>query len=105
LSTPAAMGLALALLLACSGLGAQVRSPQAPELAQSLGCFACHALHGRGGRLAVPLDGIGARLTPEELRTAIAFPRRLHPRAKMPSYAYLPPVEQEVLAHFLESQK
>jgi mono/diheme cytochrome c family protein len=74
-------------------------------LAKRLGCFACHALKGQGGDRAAPLDGIGARLTFQELRTAITFPRRLHHRAKMPSYAYLPSLEQEAVVKFLETLK
>ena len=102
---PAAMGLALALLLACPGSRAQVQGPQGAELAGRLGCLACHALHGPGGKLAAPLDGVGARLTPRELALAIAYPRQRHPGAKMPSYAYLPPMEQAALVEFLQTLK
>jgi mono/diheme cytochrome c family protein len=70
-----------------------------------LGCLACHALQGQGGKLAAPLDGVGARLTPRELGIAIAYPRQRHPRAKMPSYAYLPLLEQEAVVKFLETLK
>ena len=102
MSIPAAMGLALAFLLACPGSRAQA---QGAELSGRLGCLACHALQGQGGKLAAPLDGVGARLTPRELGIAIAYPRQRHPRAKMPSYAYLPPMEQAVLVKFLETFK
>jgi hypothetical protein len=98
-------GVALAFLLACTWSWAQAPGPQGAELAGRLGCFACHALTGQGGKIAAPLDGVGARLTPRELGLAIAFPRRLHPGAKMPSYAYLPSAEQEALVHFLQTLK
>jgi mono/diheme cytochrome c family protein len=99
----AAVGLALALLLACLGSRAQAQEPQGEELAGRLGCLACHALTRQGGKVAAPLDGVGARLTPRELGVAIAYPHQRHPRAKMPSYAYLPPLEQAALVKFLES--
>ena len=102
---PVTMGLALAFLLACPLSGAQTQGPQGAELAGRLGCLACHALNGHGGTLAASLDGVGARLTPRELAIAIAYPRQRHPRAKMPSYAYLPPVEQAALVNFLETLK
>ena len=102
---PATMGLALAFLLACPGSGAQAQGPQGAELAGRLGCLACHSLNGQGGKLAAPLDGVGARLTPPELGVAIAYPRQRHPRAKMPSYAYLPRLEQEAVVKFLETLK
>ena len=99
------MGLALAFLLACPGSRAQVQGPQGAELAGRLGCLACHALKGPGGKLAASLGGVGTRLTAGELALSIAYPRQRHPRAKMPSYAYLPPMEQAVLVNFLESLK
>jgi len=105
LRMPTAMGLALAFLLACPGSRAQAQGPQGAELAGRLGCLACHALPGQGGKLAAPFDGVGARLTPRELGIAIAYPRQRHPRAKMPSYAYLPLLEQEAVVKFLETLK
>jgi mono/diheme cytochrome c family protein len=102
---PATIGVALAFLLACPGSGVQAQGPQGADLAGRLGCLACHSLQGRGGQFAAPLDGVGARLTPRELAVAVAFPRQRHPLAKMPSYAYLPPVEQAALVKYLESLK
>lgn len=99
------MGVALAFLLACPFSWVQAQGPPGAELAGRLGCFACHSLKGAEGKLAAPLDGVGARLMPRELETAITFPRQLHPRAKMPSYAYLPLMEQEALVQYLESLK
>jgi hypothetical protein len=79
------------------------REPQRLELAERLGCFACHSLSQQGGELASPLDGVGARLSAQKLRIALTYPRRLHPHAQMPSYAYLPPKEQKTLLKYLES--
>ena len=93
------------LLAACPFSRAQTQGPQGAELAGRLGCLACHAFNGPGGKLAAPLDGVGARLTAGELAIAIAYPRQRHPGAKMPSYAYLPPTEQAALVNFLESLK
>lgn len=99
------MGLALAVLLACPGSRAQAQGLQGAELAGRLGCLACHALSGSGGRLAAALDGVGARLTTGELTLSIAYPRQRYPRAQMPSYAYLPPAEQAALVEFLQTLK
>jgi hypothetical protein len=105
LRLPAAIGLALAFLLACPGSRAQAQGPQGVDLAGRLGCLACHSLKGQGGKPAAPLDGVGVRLTTPELGIAIAYPRQRHPRAKMPSYAYLPPMEQAALVEFLQTLK
>ncbi len=94
-----------ALLLTGSGSWGQIPEPQIPDLARRLGCFACHSLKGEGGNLAAPLDGIGGRLSPEKLQIALTYPRQLHPGAKMPSYAYLPQIEQEALVKYLETFK
>jgi mono/diheme cytochrome c family protein len=99
------MGLALAVLLASAGIRAQAQGPQGAEFAGRLGCLACHALNGSGGKLAAPLNGVGARITAAELAIAIAYPRQRHPGAKMPSYAYLPPAEQAALVEFLQTLK
>ncbi|MCL4502247.1 MAG: hypothetical protein M1438_10390 [Deltaproteobacteria bacterium] len=75
----------------------------APDLAQRLGCFACHAagpVH-----LAAPLDHVGSRLSRAQLQTVLSQPRQLHPGAKMPSYAYLPADERQTLADYLASLK
>lgn len=83
----------------------QAQAPTIPDLAARLGCFACHAVQGEGGNLALPLDGVGSRLSPPQLQIALTYPRQLHPGAKMPSYAYLPLQEQNILVKFMEGLK
>jgi hypothetical protein len=99
------LGGLLALLLAGSPVWSQAQAPRRLDLAERLGCFACHSLQGHGGNLAAPLDGVAARLSPQKLQIALTYPRQLHPLAKMPSYAYLPPAEQEALVNYMESLK
>ena len=93
----------LGLLLA--GAASSAQEPSAPELSGRLGCFACHSLQGRGGKLAIPLDGAGDRFTPVQLETLLTRPRQIHPGAKMPSYAYLPREERQALVDFLQGLK
>lgn len=94
--------LALSLAWAC---GPGPREPSGPELARRLECFACHALQGQGGNEASPLDGVGARLSSVELQISLTHPRRRHPGAKMPSFAYLRPEERQALLDFLAALK
>lgn len=91
----------LAVWLGTAPLFAQ--GAPAADLAQRLGCFACHAAG--PGRPAASLDGVGSRLSREQLEVALTQPRKLHPGAKMPSYAYLPAAERRVLVEFLISLK
>ena len=94
---------AVGLLTACTWAAAQ--EPWAPDLARRLGCFACHSLGGRGGKTAAPLDRVTTRLAPAQLQTILTHPRKVHPGAKMPSYAYLPAEERQALADFLQNLK
>lgn len=97
----AALGLSLAFFLnPASG-----QESGGADLAGRLGCFACHSLNSAGGGHASPLDGLGARLSPGDLQKILTYPRRVHPGAKMPSYAYLPPAELQALLDFLGSLK
>lgn len=99
-------GLAGVGLILCFSLAAAPAPDfSGPELAQRLGCWACHALHGRGGKAGAPLDGIGARLAPGDLQEVLTRPRSRHPGAKMPSYAHLRPGEMEALVEYLAGMK
>ena len=93
----------LGLSLICGPSPAPAQESAAPDLARRLGCFACHAAG--PGRPAAPLDGVGSRLTREQLQVVLTYPRRLHPGVKMPSYAYLPDRERQTLLDFLEALK
>ena len=95
----------LGLALASSCHGGPAREPTGADLTRRLGCFACHALEDRGGKIAAPLDGSGSRFSRQDLHVLLTYPRRWHPGAKMPSYAYLPAAEREALADFLQTLK
>jgi len=95
--------LGLALIAACTS--APPPEISGPDLAQRLGCFACHSVNGAGGAAASRLDGVGSRLTPAELQETLAQPRRRHPQVKMPSYAYVRPGEMQALVDFLTDKK
>jgi mono/diheme cytochrome c family protein len=100
------MGLAgLGLTLLFTLAAAPAPQISAPELAQRLGCWACHSLPGHKGPKTHPLDQVGARLSPEDLRNVLTHPRSRHPQAKMPSYAYLRPWEIQALVKYLHSLK
>ncbi len=101
----AALGVALLVLLACSWAASSAQESPGADLAGRLGCFACHSLKGQGGNGAVSLDGVATRLSTRQLRLAVTYPRQLHARAQMPSYAYLPAAEQEALVQYLETFK
>lgn len=97
----------LALLLGETGLvsGAAAAGPglQGRELYQRLSCHGCHALDGRGGEKGPALDGVGSRLTREDLQRQILTPRRRQADSRMPSFAFVRPAELQTLLDFLQS--
>ena len=93
----------LGLILACGLRAAPAQEAAAPDLARRLGCFACHG-QGRD-YTAHSLEGVGTRLSRAQLQMVLDQPRRLHPGAKMPSYAYLPATERQALEDFLATLK
>lgn len=84
------------------------RIPRGSALVAELGCRRCHAVEGAGNPRS-PLDGIGSRRSPTELRAWIiadpsvraALPRSAA-RAKQ-AYADLPESDLEALVAFLSS--
>jgi sulfur-oxidizing protein SoxX len=51
-------------------------------------CVLCHAAPGvaTAGNVGPPLDGVGARLTPAQLRLRVADITRVNPDAAMPAF-------------------
>lgn len=86
-------------------------SPATPEAAvkfgrdlyQRLACAGCHALQGRGGEVGPPLDRAGTQLSPEELKTQIVTPRQRQANSRMPSFAFVRPVELQALLDYLKT--
>lgn len=72
------MALVLALVLVTAGVpdaaliekGRQVAAGASPR------CVMCHMLEGRGNA-RVKLDGVGSRLTPEDIRAWVRTPREM----------------------------
>jgi sulfur-oxidizing protein SoxX len=52
------------------------------------GCTLCHEVPGetRFGNIAPPLSGVGAKLSPGQLRLRVADSSRVNPQTPMPSY-------------------
>ncbi len=73
-------------------------------------CTPCHSIGGKGNAKG-PLDGVGAKLSPEEIRQWLINPTEMTGRTKatrkppMPSYAKLPKEDVEALVAYLSSLK
>lgn len=67
-------------------------------------CSMCHSIEGKGNK-KTPLDGVGDRLKPEEIRKWIVSPREMKPGTMMKAYPNLPPEDLEALVGYLAGLK
>ena len=88
---------------------AQVKKGQEVYTAQK--CSVCHAIAGKGGK-ANPLDGVGAKLTADDIRQWIVDPAEMAAKAKstkkppMPAkYGKLPAADLDALVAYMQSLK
>lgn len=66
--------LCLLLLLCCSNAGAAESDAQKGKgLFQEKGCTHCHTIEGAGGTIGPRLDGVGKRLSKEQIAHQITF--------------------------------
>ncbi len=81
-------------------------SDDGAALVQSLGCLACHAIDGQGGKVGPDLSGEGLRGRPAEwLAAQVRNPKSHNPKSVMPSYDTLTPAQEQALVQYLLSLK
>ena len=98
--------LIIALMAACwNGADAQseeARVTRGAEVYREQKCQACHSVAGVGNR-RYPLDGVGTKLTEEEILTWIVAPREMNPKVRKRAYDKLPKGDLEALVAYLKS--
>ena len=74
-------------------------------------CQTCHSIAGKGSKKS-PLDGVGAKLSADEIREWIVHPKEMTAKAKstkkppMPDkYSKLPPADIDALVAYMQSLK
>jgi cytochrome c oxidase subunit 2 len=67
-------------------------------------CTMCHSIAGQGNK-NMPLDGVGSRLKPEQIRKYIVSPREVKADSKMKAYPSLSPADLDALVAYLSSLK
>jgi mono/diheme cytochrome c family protein len=108
-------GLMLAVALSCPASltyaqdEAQIKKGQEVYAAQK--CSVCHAIAGKGGK-ANPLDGVGKKLSADDIRNWITHPTEAAAKAKstkkppMPAkYGSLPAADLDALVAYMQSLK
>jgi cbb3-type cytochrome oxidase cytochrome c subunit len=68
-----------------------------------LACHGCHALQGQSGNVGPSLEGIGNCLDRQELELQLLTPRRRQHDSRMPSFAFVRPLELQGLLDFLQT--
>jgi mono/diheme cytochrome c family protein len=88
---------------------AQIKRGQEVYAAQK--CQMCHAIAGKGAKQN-PLDGVGAKLSAEDIKRWITHPAEMTAKTKstkkppMPAkYASLPPADLDALVAYMQSLK
>ena len=67
-------------------------------------CSMCHAIEGKGNKNA-PLDDVGSKLKPEEIRKWVTTPKEMKADSKMKPYPNLPAEDLDALVAYLSSLK
>jgi len=67
-------------------------------------CSMCHAIAGKGNP-KTPLDEVGGKLKPEEIRKYITSPKEVKADSKMKAYPSLPAADLDALVAYLSSLK
>ena len=105
-----AVGAVIAAPLAAAGQDdAQIKRGQEVYTAQK--CQMCHAIAGKGNK-ANPLDGVGTKVTADDIRQWITHPKEMTAKAKstkkppMPAkYGSLPAADVDALVAYMQSLK
>ena len=67
-------------------------------------CKLCHSIDGVGNKKS-PLDGVGGKLTVEDMKTWIVEPKKMLASTKMKAYPKLPEKDLEDLVAYMMSLK
>ena len=95
------------------GEGVRETTPPSPQVQDSVvmagravygeqSCAVCHSIAGEGSPRS-PLDGVGSRLSPEEIRLWIVDPQSMRPGVPKPSFDELPEDDVDALVAYLQT--
>ncbi|MCP3176785.1 cytochrome c [Desulfuromonas sp. KJ2020] len=77
----------------------------ARRLINAQGCKGCHSLEGSGGNRGPALDGVGRRLTADQIERQLLNPKARNPDSIMPRMTHLSAENLKALVDFLSSRK
>jgi len=87
----------------------QTKIKQGASVYAREGCAKCHFLAGKGGNSSHPLDGVGTKLSVEQIRVVLLTPEarggNQKPAKGMPAYGKLSQTDFNALVAYLSSLK
>ncbi len=87
----------------------QTKIKQGASVYAREGCAKCHFLAGKGGNSSHPLDGVGTKLSVEQIRVVLLTPEarggNQKPAKGMPAYAKLSQTDLNALVAYVSSLK
>jgi mono/diheme cytochrome c family protein len=111
---PVSLAILAFCVLSASAADAYAQDAAAIERGQkvyvSAKCGICHAVEGKGAKKG-PLDGVGSKLTADEIRAWIVTPTEMTAKTKatrkppMKSYAHLPKEDVDGIVAYMVSLK
>ena len=87
-----------------SALYAQDAATQGANVFTAQKCVLCHSVADKGNKKN-PLDGVGKKLSAEDIRKWIVTPKAMNADAKMKAYPNLPPKDLDALVAYLLTLK
>ena len=94
-------------LLSAAGLALaqdQAGAAKGQEVFAAQKCAMCHSIEGKGNKNK-PLDGVGSKLTPDQIRKWIVSPKEMKADSKMKAYPGLAAGDLDALVAYLSSLK
>ncbi len=92
------------MILASVALAIAADATHGKEVYTAQKCQMCHAIAGVGNKKN-PLDGVGAKLTPDKIKSWITEPKKMDPKTTMPAKASIPAKDLDDLVEYLSSLK
>jgi mono/diheme cytochrome c family protein len=92
------------VLVLTAEAGAGQAAERGKEVYTANKCQMCHMIDGVGSKRA-PLDGVGSRLSKDEIRKWIVAPAEMDPKVKKPNFAKISADDLTALVDYLASLK
>jgi cytochrome c2 len=99
----AAVGV-VGLLSAVAPASAQDEHAKGKEVFAAQKCSMCHAIEGKGNKNS-PLDGVGSKLSSDQIKKWIVSPKEMKADSKMKAYLSLAGADLDALVAYLSSLK